>query len=189
MWKILRHYGIPQKIVNIIKCLYDGSISAVRIDGILSEEFFITTRVLQKDTLAPFLFIIVLDYVLQSTEATIGSQTDPNEMLLNRHFADDIVLLGQSEIEVLEHFRTIKSSTKKVGLSINYDKTKIMIRNVKNPRTEVIEEKTVIKIAENKYLEVVDDFKYLGAYITNCHTDFKRHKGLAWKGLVANSES
>ena len=23
-------------------------------------------------------------------------------------------------------------------------------------------------------------FKYLGAYITNCHTDFKRRKGLAW---------
>ena len=54
MWKILRHYGIPVKIVNIIKCLYDGSISAVCIDGILSKEFLITTGVLQGDTLAPF---------------------------------------------------------------------------------------------------------------------------------------
>ena len=54
-----------------------------------------------------------------------------------------------------------------------------MIRNVENPRTEVIKGKTVIKIAENKYL-VVDEFKYLGAYITNCHTHFKRRKGLTW---------
>ena len=130
--------------------------------------------------MAPFLFIIVLDYVLQNTEAATGLQTHPNEMLPDLHFADDIVSLDQGEIEALEHFRTIESSAKKVGLSINYDKTKIMIRNVENPRTEVIEGKTVIKIAENKYLEVVDDFKYLGASITNYHTDFKRRKGLPW---------
>ena len=108
--------------------------------------------------MAPFLFIIVLDYVLQNTEATTGLQTHPNEMLSDLDFADDIVLLDQGEIEALEHFRTIESSAKKVGLSMNYDKTKIMIRNVENPRTEVIEGKTVIKIAESKYLEVVDDF-------------------------------
>ena len=113
IWKILRHYGIPEKIVNIIKCLYDGSISVVRIDGILSKEFLITTGVLQGDTLAPFLFIIVLDYVLQNTEATTGLQTHPNEMLPDLDFADDIVLLDQGEIEALEHFRTIESSAKK----------------------------------------------------------------------------
>ena len=40
-----------------------------------------------------------------------------------------------------------------------------MIRNIENPRTEVIEEQKVIKTTENTYLEVVDDFKDLGAYI------------------------
>ena len=143
MWKIRRKYGIPDKIANIIKCLYDGSISAVRIDEILSKEFLITTGVLQGD------LYYVLDYVLQNTEATAGLQTNPNEMLPDLDFADDIVLLDQGEIEALEHFQIIESSAKKVGLSINYDKTKIMIRNVENPRTEVIEGKTVIKIAEN----------------------------------------
>ena len=95
-------------------------------------------------------------------------------------FADGIVLLDQGEMEALEHFRAIQSSAKKVGLSINYDNTKIMIINIENPRTEVIKRKTVIKIAENTYLEVVDDFKYFGVYIANCHTDFKRCKELAW---------
>ena len=80
-------------------------------------------------------------------------------MLPDLDLAVDIVLLDQGEIEALEHFQTIEYSAKKVGLSINYDKTKIMIRSVENPRTEVIEGKTVIKIVENKYLEVVDDFK------------------------------
>ena len=180
MWKILRHYGVPEKIVNIIKCLYVGSTSAVRLDGILSQEFLITTRVLQGDTPAPFLFIIVLDYVLQNTEATTGLQTHPGKLLPDIDFADDISLLDQGKMQVLDNFQTIESSAKKVGLNINHEKTKIMIRNIENPRTEVIEGKTVIKIADNTYLEVVDDFKHLGAYIANCHTDFKRCKGLAW---------
>ena len=64
MWIILRYYGIPDKIVNIIKCLCEDSTSAVRVDGSLSKEFLITTGVLQGDTLTPFLFIIVLDCVI-----------------------------------------------------------------------------------------------------------------------------
>ena len=95
-------------------------------------------------------------------------------------FANDIFLLDQDKMEALEHFKAIESSAKKVGLSINYDKTKIMIRNIENPRTEVIEDHTVTTIAEKTYLEVVGDFKYLGAYIVNSHIDVKRRKTLAW---------
>ena len=160
--------------------MYEGSTSAVRVDGSLSKEFLITTGVLQEDTLAPFLFVIVLDYVLWNTEARTGLQTHPDELLPDLDFADDIVLLDQGEMEALAHFRTIESSAKKVGLSINYDKTKIMIKNIENPKTEVIDGKTVNKMVENMYLEVVDSFKYLGAYIANCHADFKRCKGLPW---------
>ena len=118
MWKILRYYGIPEKIANIIKCLYEGFTSAVRVDGSPSKEFLITTGVLQGDTLVPFLFIIVLNYVLRNTEATTGLQTHPDELLPDLDFADDIVLLDQGEIKALEHFRTIESSAKKVGLRL-----------------------------------------------------------------------
>ena len=79
-----------------------GSTSAVSKDGILSQEFLITSGVLQGGILAPFLFIIVLDYVLQNTEATTGLQKHPGELLHYR----DIVLLDQGEIEALEHFRS-----------------------------------------------------------------------------------
>ena len=39
----------------------------VSVNGNLSTELEITTDVLQGDTLAPFLFIIVLDYILIET--------------------------------------------------------------------------------------------------------------------------
>ena len=54
------------------------------------------------------------------------------------------------------------------------------MRNVDKPITEVIEEKVGMKIAENTALEVVNDFKYLGACMANCHVEFKWRKGLAW---------
>ena len=71
-------------------------------------EFSITTGVLQGDTLAPFLFIIVLDYVLQNIEATTDLQTHPDELWPDLDFSEDIVLLDQGQMEALEHFRTIE---------------------------------------------------------------------------------
>ena len=55
------------KMIAAIKCLYDDSVSKVKISKNLSRTFLVKSGVLQGDTLAPFLFIVVLDYVLKST--------------------------------------------------------------------------------------------------------------------------
>ena len=105
MWKILRNY---EKIVNIIKCLYDGSTSAAHVDGILRKEFLANTRVFQGDTLPPILFIIILDFVLQKREIITGLQNHPAK-LSDLDFVDDMVLLDQDETEAVEDFQTIES--------------------------------------------------------------------------------
>ena len=46
MWKILSHYGVPDKLIKAIKCLYDNSTSCVRVDNRLSEPFNTSTGVL-----------------------------------------------------------------------------------------------------------------------------------------------
>ena len=50
MFSILRHYGIPEKVVNAIQAIYKYSRSAVIVEGNISEEFDVTTGVLQGDT-------------------------------------------------------------------------------------------------------------------------------------------
>ena len=65
MFKVLRHYGIPVETVQAIKAIYDNSKSAVYVDGHLTEEFNVTTGVLQGDILAPFLFVIMIDYTMR----------------------------------------------------------------------------------------------------------------------------
>ena len=75
MFAILRHYGIPSKIVNAIRVLYDNSKSQVYEGGQLSVPFNITTGVLLGDVLAPFLFIIVIDYITRQSQGQFGYVT------------------------------------------------------------------------------------------------------------------
>ena len=75
MFSILRHYGIPEPIVEAIRVLYTNSTSRVYVEGEISEPFQITTGVLQGDVLAPFLFIIVIDYVSSISAGYYGYTT------------------------------------------------------------------------------------------------------------------
>ncbi len=75
MFAILRHIGIPDKVVRAIKTLYDGSTSRVIVDGQLSEEFRTNTGVLQGDVLAPVICVIVIDYVMRGAEDQFGFTT------------------------------------------------------------------------------------------------------------------
>ena len=83
MFAILRHYGILDKV----EVLYEDSSSRVLLDGKISEEFKLSTGVLQGDVLAPFLFIIVIDYVMKNSVKDYGFITHPrrsSRLLLQR---------------------------------------------------------------------------------------------------------
>ena len=65
MFQILHAYGIPAVIIDAIKAIYtDSSALVISTDGD-TEPFEILAGVLQGDTLAPFLFIVVVDYIMR----------------------------------------------------------------------------------------------------------------------------
>ena len=65
MFEILDLYGIPPKIVSAIKVLYTNSCSKILTSDGETPSFETIAGILQGDTLAPFLFIVVVDYVLR----------------------------------------------------------------------------------------------------------------------------
>ena len=67
MEQILLAYGIPQETVAAITILYRNTKVKVRSPDGDTEYFDIVAGVLQGDTLAPYLFIICLDYVLRTS--------------------------------------------------------------------------------------------------------------------------
>ncbi|KXJ21772.1 LINE-1 retrotransposable element ORF2 protein [Exaiptasia diaphana] len=65
IFEILPLYGIPHHIIKAIRALYTNTKASVITPDGETDFFDIEAGVLQGDTLAPFLFIIVLDYVLR----------------------------------------------------------------------------------------------------------------------------
>ncbi|VDO65779.1 unnamed protein product [Schistosoma curassoni] len=67
LWKLLRHYGVPEKIVNIIRDSYDGLQFKVVHEGQLADAFQVTTGIRQGCLLSPFLFLRVIDCIMKTS--------------------------------------------------------------------------------------------------------------------------
>ena len=65
MFCILKAYGIPDILIQAILHIYLNTRAKVQSSDGQTEEFDILAGFLQGDTLAPFLFTIVLDYVIR----------------------------------------------------------------------------------------------------------------------------
>ena len=83
MFAVLRHYRIPEALVNAISVLYKNSKSAVMVDGGLSDPFDVTTGVLQGDVLAPFLFVVLVDYLLKRPRRSLTLELLPILVVLD----------------------------------------------------------------------------------------------------------
>ena len=60
-------------VVGVASALYNNSKSAVMVDGNISDPFEVSTGVLQGDVLAPFLFIILVDFLMKEATTDLDS--------------------------------------------------------------------------------------------------------------------
>ena len=67
LWKLLRHYGVPEKVTNIIKNSYEGMICKVVHGQHLTDAFQVRTGVRQGCLLSPILFLLAIDWVLKTS--------------------------------------------------------------------------------------------------------------------------
>ena len=65
LWCLLGKWGFPAKMVNIIKQLHFGMEASVRINGVLSDPFSVSNGLKQGCVLAPFLFNLYFNKVMQ----------------------------------------------------------------------------------------------------------------------------
>jgi len=180
MFAILRHYGIPEPVVNAISALYNNSKSAVMVDGSISDPFNVSTGVLQGDVLAPFLFIVLVDFLLKKATTCVESGVEthprrsrryPAQVLNDLDFADDIALLESTMLRAQEQLTRTASAAEDLGLIISVSKTEYMTANCHpHPPLTVYGEP----------IQHVTDFKYLGSKMASTASDLKRRMALAW---------
>ena len=67
LWKILRNYGIPQKLVKVIQFPNENFECRVIHNNLLTEPFWVKTGVKQGCSLSPTLFTLTMDWQLKQT--------------------------------------------------------------------------------------------------------------------------
>ena len=69
---------MSETITNAIRVLYSDSKSDVLVDGEITSFFDVITGILQGDVLAPFLFIVIIDWIMRNSNIDhLGFITKP----------------------------------------------------------------------------------------------------------------
>jgi len=67
LWRLLRHYGIPEKYIIFIQKTYEKCTCRMIHSGVLSELIEMLTGVRQGCLLSPYLFLLVIE-LMDNTE-------------------------------------------------------------------------------------------------------------------------
>ncbi|KAJ8375765.1 hypothetical protein SKAU_G00063450 [Synaphobranchus kaupii] len=181
---IQRAYSIPDKLVQAIS-RYEHTRAKVNSPDGETETFNIHTGVLQGDTLAPYLFIIVLDHALRKaiagceeelgfTLALRSSRRVPAVIVTDFDYADDITLISNTAEQARQHLLAVETECLRVGLQLNSKKTKVLAFNTND---------IVVCTRNGETLKVEEDFRYLSAWISSSLKNLKTRRAIAWKVL------
>ena len=171
MEQILLAYGLPKETVTAITILYRNiKVKVCSPDGD-TEYFDIVAGVLQGDTLAPYLFIICLDYVLITSIDKIRengfeltkkrSRRYPAKTITNADYDDDIALLANTPNQAETLLHSLAWAGAGFGLHVNALKTEYMCYN----------QISDISTLDRTSLKLEDKFTYLGSSVSSTEKD------------------
>jgi len=111
LWRILRYYGIPWKIVNVVKLLYSDPQCRVLYGTNLTESFKVTTGVKQGCLLSPLLFILAMNWIMEDTikDRRRGIRWTLTSVLEDLDYADDVALLSGKHTDMQEKTNNFKA--------------------------------------------------------------------------------
>ena len=183
MEHILLAYGLPKETVAAITILYRNTKVKVRSPDGDTEYFDIVAGVLQGDTLAPYLFIICLDYVLRTSIDKIRenslelkkkrSRRYPAKTITDADYADDIAILVNTPNQAETLLHSLERATAGIGLHVNAHKMAYMCYNQTGD----------ISTLDGTLLKLVDKFTYLGSSVSSTEKDIDTRFTKAWSAI------
>ena len=156
----LQKYGITGRFFNVIKNIYMDDKACVKMDNQRGELFDINQGVRQGCVLSPLLFNIFIADLAKELEELDGKIKIKNKEINSIFWADDIIMLADSQEHLQRMLNLLEDYCKKNKLQVNTDKTKTMIFNKTGRQM-----RRPFKI-NGTILESVRMYKYLGFILT-----------------------
>ena len=136
-----------------------------------------------RDTLAPYLFIICLDYVLRRSIDKIRengfeltkkrSKMYPAKTITDATYADDIALLANTPNQAETPLHSLERAAASIGLHVNAHETEYMCCNQTGDITTL----------DGTSLKLVDKFSYLGSSFSSTEKDIDTRLTKAWTAI------
>ena len=158
LWATMRLYNINDNLIRTLECLYNKATSAVYRDNNIGEWFRTTIGVRQGCLLSPTLFNIFLERIMtDALEDHEGTVSIGFRAITNLHFPDDIDGVAGQEQELVKLVSDLEEASTAYDMQISAEKTQLMANNSNGLSTLIT--------IDNKKLETVRNFKYLGAIV------------------------
>ena len=135
-------------------------------------EYFNIVGVLQGDTLAPYLFIICLDYVLRTSIDKIKensfeltktrSRRYPAKTITDADYVDDIAIVANTPNQAETLLHSMEQVAASIGLHVNAHKTEYTCFNQTGDITTL----------DGSSLKLVDKFTYLESCVSSTEKDW-----------------
>ena len=120
--------GIPDHLTSLLRNLYIDQEATVRTGHGTTDWFKIGKGVRQGCMLSPCLFNFSAEYIMRNSgleEAQTGIKI-ARRTIDKLRYADDTILMAESEEELKRLLMKLKEESEKVGLKLNIQKAKIM---------------------------------------------------------------
>ena len=120
--------GIPDYLTCLLRNLYAGQEATVRTRYGTTDWFQIGKGVHQGCILSPCLFNLSAECIMQKTrlDETQAVVKIARRNINNLRYTDDTTLMAESEYALKSLLMKVKEESKKVGLKLNIQNTKIM---------------------------------------------------------------
>ena len=149
-----------------------------------TEYFDIVAGVLKGDKLAPYLFIICLDYVLRTSIDKIRengfeltrkrSRRYPEKTITDADYADDIAILSNTPNQAETLLHSLERAVAGIGLHVNAHKTEYMCYNHTGD----------ISTLDGTSQKLVNKFTYLGSSFSSTERDIDTQLTMAWTAMI-----
>lgn len=174
----LRAWNVPDELMNAVFSVIENAALKVRVDGALSPAIKVNQGVLQGDTLAPFLFVLIVDQLLHALPDCGLGITDELQ-LRALAYADDIILLAANLEDLQKLFSSLESNAAAVGLLLNHGRGKTEFFTSLPGPNETLRTNT------GAYVPVARDYKYLGVNTLDFEVDLSKRRAKTWGAITA----